>query len=111
MERNVEGSVMTCRQGLHMVAEWRTPAFPVKSDHSRRSSMLWTTRVIAVLISLGAVAVDAHAQAQTVTGANLQKAANGVLMLMGYSLMPDVTTGSLSIANAETGSRVFRCPL
>ena len=66
--------------------------------------MLWTTRVFAVLISLGAVAVDAHAQPSTVIGANLQKVANSVITLMGYSLVPDVTTGSLSFNNAATGS-------
>ena len=41
--------------------------------------MLWTTLAIAILISLGAVPVDAQAQPSTVVGANVQKIANGVL--------------------------------
>ena len=33
--------------------------------------------------------------------------ANGVLTLMGYSLTPDVTTGTLSFSNAESGNPGF----
>jgi len=43
----------------------------------------------------------------SIIGANAQKMANGVLMLMGYSLTPDVTTGSLSFSNAESGNPGF----
>ncbi len=55
-------------------------------------------------MSLSVVPSDAQAQTSTVVGANLQKIANGVLTLMGFSLTPDVTTGALSFNNAATGS-------
>ena len=42
-----------------------------------------------------------------VAGGDLQKRANGVLALMGYTLTPDVTTGGLAISNAETGNPDF----
>jgi hypothetical protein len=45
-----------------------------------------------------------HAQARTVNGVNLQRIADGVLSLMGYSLTPDVTTGSLAISSDPTGN-------
>jgi hypothetical protein len=41
-------------------------------------------------------------------GASVQKRANAVLSLMGYSLTPDVTTGSLSINDAAASSPGFR---
>lgn len=50
----------------------------------------------------------ALAQGSGVVGVDLQKLANGVLALMGYSLTPDVTTGSLSIFNQETGNPDFK---
>ncbi len=53
------------------------------------------------------VPVSAQAQTSAVIGANLQRITNGVLMLMGYSLTPDVTTGSLSFSNAESGNPGF----
>jgi hypothetical protein len=58
--------------------------------------------LVACALQLAAFAVQAQA-AFSITGANLQKQANGVLALMGYLLTPDVTTGSLSIVNANTG--------
>ncbi|WP_229797527.1 hypothetical protein [Jeongeupia chitinilytica] len=39
----------------------------------------------------------------TVVGLDVQKRANGVLALMGYSVVPDVTTSSLSINSGTTG--------
>jgi len=47
-------------------------------------------------------------QAFQLNGADVQKRANGVLALMGYMLTPDITTGSLSIANDATGNPDFR---
>lgn len=43
---------------------------------------------------------------EVLTG-NLQKRANGVLALMGMTLTPDVTTGSLAISNEPTGNPDF----
>jgi hypothetical protein len=79
--------------------------FPIRTCRSRVSSALLTILVVAISISLSAV--PAVAQPSTVIGTNVQKLANGVLVLMGYSLVPDVTTGSLSFANAETGDPGF----
>ena len=68
------------------------------------SSMFWIIAVVSITISICAVAVDAQAQPSTVVGVNLQKLTSGLITLMGYSLVPDVTTGSLSFSNAATGS-------
>ncbi|MGC3965018.1 MAG: hypothetical protein QM803_17340 [Rhodocyclaceae bacterium] len=50
----------------------------------------------------------ASAQAQTrdfrLRDVDLQKQANAVLALMGYQVVPDLTTSSLSIKNASTGN-------
>jgi hypothetical protein len=46
--------------------------------------------------------------AQTPSDADLQKRANAVLTLMGFSLSPDVTTGSLSISDQSAGNPYFR---
>jgi Autotransporter beta-domain len=48
------------------------------------------------------------AQDFTLIGANVQKRANGVLALMGYTLTPDVTTGSLSINDGSSANPDFR---
>jgi hypothetical protein len=41
-------------------------------------------------------------------GVDLQKLANAVLAVMGFTVTPDVTTGSLSIFNQETGNPHFK---
>ena len=48
------------------------------------------------------------ALAQTVSDADLQKRANAVLSLMGFAVTPDVTMGSLSISDKNTGNPYFR---
>ncbi len=45
-----------------------------------------------------------QAQSRTVNGVSLQELADGVLSLMGYSLTPDVTTGSLAVSSDPTGN-------
>jgi hypothetical protein len=85
--------------------ENRYISFTMKTYRSRRSSAFLTTFVFAILMSLAAA--QAAAQSSPVTGAKLQKVANGVLVLMGYSLTPDVTTGSLSFSNAASGNPGF----
>jgi hypothetical protein len=52
--------------------------------------------------------LPACALAQAPSEADLQKRANAVLTLMGFSLTPDVTTGSLSINDHATGNPYFR---
>jgi Autotransporter beta-domain len=50
----------------------------------------------------------ALAQDSAVVGVDLQKLANAVLAVMGFTVTPDVTTGSLSIFNQETGNPDFK---
>jgi len=50
---------------------------------------------------------SASARAQ-VNDADLQKRANAILTLMGFSLVPDVTTGALSISDQSAGNPYFR---
>ena len=77
----------------------------MKTFRQRLSLTLLTTYVLVFFLPLGAVSGAAET---SVIGANLQKTANGVLALMGYSLTPDVTTGSLSFTNAESGDPGFQ---
>ena len=53
-----------------------------------------------------AAAAPLHAQAPS--DAELQKRANAILTLMGFSLTPDVTTGALFISEQSTGDPYFR---
>jgi hypothetical protein len=48
--------------------------------------------------------VDAQTSPTGIIGGNIQKRASGVLLLMGYTLTPDVTTGSISISDGDTGN-------
>jgi hypothetical protein len=50
----------------------------------------------------------ALAQDSGVVGVDIQKLANAVLAVMGFTVTPDVTTGSLSIFNQETGNPDFK---
>jgi hypothetical protein len=59
--------------------------------------------LIVVCIALCAPS-PARAQARLVNGASLQEIANGILSLMGFSLTPDVTTGSLAISSDPSGN-------
>jgi hypothetical protein len=55
-----------------------------------------------------ALLLDAAPVQAQVSDAELQKRANAVLTLMGFSLVPDVTTGALSISDQSTGNPYFR---
>ncbi len=79
----------------------------LKICRSKRITAAPAILLVTMLISLCTVPVSAQAQTSAVIGANLQRITNGVLMLMGYSLTPDVTTGSLSFTNAESGNPGF----
>src|SRR3954469_687486 len=62
-----------------------------------------------VLGALCAALLLAPAQARAqVSDADLQKRANAILTLMGFSLVPDVTTGALSISDQSAGNPYFR---
>lgn len=65
--------------------------------------------LVAVLIAL-AVLPDANAQSLRLSQDDLQKRANGVLALMSFSIVPDITTSSLSIGSgggSTSGSTKF----
>jgi hypothetical protein len=57
---------------------------------------------------LALVCLSTPAQSADVTGVNLKEAADAILTLMGFSLTPDVTTGSLAISNAPTDNPDIR---
>lgn len=48
------------------------------------------------------------AQESAIVGVDVQKLANAVLAVMGFTVTPDVTTGSLSISNQATGNPRFK---
>jgi len=50
--------------------------------------------------------VDAQAQmfGRAITGANVQKLANGIVGVMSYTVTPDVTTSSLAVNNSGTSN-------
>jgi len=57
-------------------------------------------------LALAATCLCAAAPADAqfrITGANVQKQANGVMSLMAYSVVPDLASSSLSINNATSG--------
>lgn len=59
------------------------------------------TGIVALCVS---GSIHAQAQPYSVNGVSLQELADGVLSLMGYSLTPDVTTGSLAVSSDPTGN-------
>jgi hypothetical protein len=80
---------------------------PTDSAHaSVRFSNRCCARFRVAGFCLAFLAADAALAAALMpaSSADLQRRANGVLMIMGYSLTPDVTTGSLSISNQSTGN-------
>jgi hypothetical protein len=60
--------------------------------------------VIVIWMALDTSPVTAQTGAAGIIGGKIQKRASGVLALMGYTLTPDVTTGSISISNGDTGN-------
>jgi autotransporter-like protein len=65
-------------------------------------------RGVALVLGAACALVPAFAPGQVVIGGDVQKRANGVIALMGYTLTNDVTTSALSISNAATGNPDFR---
>lgn len=59
---------------------------------------------IVVVASASSLAWAQEQPSFSLIGANVQKRANGVLALMGYSVVPDLTSSSLSIKNSETNN-------
>jgi hypothetical protein len=90
------------------------PAIPLRvilgelrqNKMSRRLHSRAPLRIGFVVLAWAALitSTQVHAQARSVNGVSLQQIADGILSLMGYSLTPDVTTGSLAIASDPTGN-------
>jgi len=58
----------------------------------------------ALALTLLTASASAQVRPFNLTGANVQKTANGVLSLMSYSAIPDITSSSLSISSDATGN-------
>jgi len=65
-------------------------------------------RVLACASCIACALASAPSPAQQVSDAELQKRANAVLTLMGFTLTPDVTTGAFSISDQSAGDPYFR---
>jgi hypothetical protein len=65
-------------------------------------------RLVACTLCIACVLAPASSPAQGVSDADLQKRANAILTLMGFSLVPDVTTGALSLSDQGAGNPYFR---
>jgi hypothetical protein len=72
-----------------------------------RGAIVFAAILVATLVT-GEVHARLRATDFELIGANVQKRANAVLALMGYSLTPDVTTGSLAISDASSANPGFR---
>ena len=74
-------------------------------QHSARVTGIVAAAAVVALSSSVALVAPAAAQDQklTVVGGDLQKRANGVLALLGYSVVPDITASSLSINSTQSG--------
>lgn len=73
----------------------------------RGRSAVWAAAAVLTVLALPASAQPSAGEF-TLIGANVQKRASAVLALMGYSLTPDVTTGSLAINDTTAGDPGFR---
>jgi len=90
---------------------WRTPG-PDRDcpPHAWRKSYLPTVALAAMsLFALPPAQAQTPQQSNAVSsfnviGANVQQRANGVLAIMAYSVVPDLTSSSLSISNAQSGN-------
>jgi hypothetical protein len=74
---------------------------------------MFRSRAIAIISTFVVTPIPAHAQISSqpaakpgfnIVGDNLQERANGVLSIMAYSVVPDLTSSSLSISNAQSGN-------
>jgi hypothetical protein len=82
--------------------------FPLFLRHQEPMHYPCSTRAFVCALCIACALAPAPVQAQAVTDAELQKRANAVLTLMGFTLTPDVTTGAFSISDQSTGNPYFR---
>jgi hypothetical protein len=78
--------------------------------HGRFPLIRAIARCLGTALAFFAMCLPVVAQAQTfqITGARLQDRTKSMLTLMGFSVSPDVTTGSLSFSEQETGNPDLR---
>lgn len=77
----------------------------VEVKRSRRAARAAAAVLVTLALPASAQIIDRE---YSLVGANVQKRASAVLALMGYSLTPDVTTGSLAISDTSSGDPGFR---
>jgi hypothetical protein len=83
--------------------------YSVGDDRREKLGLLDKVNYLQALCAACALAPSlALAQDSGVVGVDLQKLANAVLAVMGFTVTPDVTTGSLSIVNQATGNPHFK---
>lgn len=77
---------------------------PMKRTLRNRPRSFLVAITCGAALAVAGLAHPAHAQTARVVDANLQRRADAVLGLMGFMLTPDVTTGSLALADVDTGN-------
>ena len=68
----------------------------------------WSTVALACAASIAPGAFAQTTLPFQLPGGDLQKRANGVVAIMGYTVTPDVTTGSLTFTDPSAGNPDFR---
>jgi hypothetical protein len=82
---------------------------PPRAKSGARPLGVWTRSALGAALALGLLLASSPAMSQatggrfTVIDTNIQKRVNGMIALMQYSLVPEVTTSSLSISSGTTG--------
>ena len=74
---------------------WRSPV----ASRTKRCRALYAMVIAALPLLVG----ESRAADFVLVGDNVQKHANSVLALLGYSVVPDITASSLSIKNPQAG--------
>ena len=81
---------------------------PVGADRIRDCFKAAMLLIIGGVGVLSGVAHGATPSTLDLSGDKIQERANAVLALMGYAVVPDVTTSSLSIQNNATANPGFK---
>lgn len=71
---------------------------------AKSAARAWLQPVVASCLLLGSGWASAQQASPRAIGANVRDQANAVLSLMSYTIVPDVTTSSLSMSNSSTGN-------
>jgi len=63
-----------------------------------------TVLLVMTILSLAPAQAQSPQPGFNIVGADVQRRANGILSIMAYSVVPDLTSSSLSISNAQSGN-------